>query len=95
MGRSVTAPALLIGGDKMQIVIDIPKDTHERITKPDKLFSYDDVCKVLLAVYRGIVLPKHGPLVDADTLWDAYHNLDYDFMEALDVVPMILEASKK
>ena len=39
------------------------------------------------------VLPKgHGRLIDADKLWDSYHDLDYDFYEALDSVDTIIEA---
>jgi len=78
----------------MQIVIDIPEDTHERITRPDRLFTDNDINKVCWAVYNGTVLPEdHGRLIDADKLWDAYHELDYDFYEALDVAPTILEAT--
>lgn len=52
----------------MQIVIKIPEDTYERITKPDRLFTDDDINKVCWAVYNGTVLPEHGRLIDADRL---------------------------
>lgn len=39
------------------------------------------------------ILPKeHGRLIDADSLWDAYHDLDYDFYEAFDLAETIIEA---
>ena len=42
------------------------------------------------------VLPEqHGDLVDKDALWDAYHDLDYDFYEAYDNAPTILEGTVK
>jgi len=77
----------------IELVIKIPEDTHERITRPDRLFTDNDINKVCWAVYNGTVLPEHGRLIDVDKLWDAYHDLDYDFYEALDVAPTILEAT--
>lgn len=39
------------------------------------------------------VLPKgHGRLIDADKLWDSYHDLGYDFYEAFDLAETIIEA---
>ena len=38
------------------------------------------------------VLPKgHGRLIDADRLWDSYHDLGYDFYEAFDLADTIIE----
>ena len=46
-------------------------------------------------IAQGIPLPKgHGRLIDADKLWDSYHDLDYDFYEALDLADTIIEADK-
>lgn len=48
------------------------------------------------AIRNGIPLPKgHGRLIDADKLWDSYHNLDYDFYEALDLADAIIEAESE
>ena len=44
----------------MQIMIDIPEDTHERITKPDRLFTDDDINKVCWAVYNGTPIPDNA-----------------------------------
>ena len=60
----------------MQIVIDIPTDTYERITRPDRLFTDDDINKVCWAVYNGTVLPKeHGRLIDADDFFDEFSEI--------------------
>ena len=88
----------------MQIVIDIPEDTHERLTRPDRLFTDDDINKVCWAVHNGTVLPKHGRLIDADAqdlqaeLWTftRYTGIDEmpyeDATQAIDNTPTILEA---
>lgn len=71
----------------MQIVIDLP-DKNYQVT----------LTKIMLACYgcRIIELPKgHGRLIDADKLWDSYHNLDYDFYEALDLADAIIEAESE
>ena len=48
------------------------------------------------AIKSGIPLPRgHGRLIDADKLWDSYHNLDYDFYEALDLADAIIEADRE
>lgn len=44
----------------MKILIDIPEDTHERITRPDRLFTDDDVNKICWAVYNGIPIPDNA-----------------------------------
>lgn len=52
----------------MQIVIEIPKDTYERVMNPDKFYRDIDAEKIRWAVYKGTVLSKHGRLIDADEL---------------------------
>ena len=75
----------------MQIVIDIPDNEYHQICElrlHNRTF-YDD------AIRKGTPLPKgHGRLIDADKLWDSYHDLDYDFYEAFDLVDTIIEADK-
>lgn len=76
----------------MQIVIDIPKQTYLN-AKADMLCGADSIVK---AIKSGIPLPRgHGRLIDADKLWDSYHNLDYDFYEALDLADAIIEAESE
>ena len=74
----------------MQIVIDIPEDWENGFLC---LSDSDMVDFLYNKIRNGTVLPKHGQLIDADKLWDAYHDLDYDFYEALDAAPTILEAT--
>lgn len=84
----------------MKIVIDISGDIYKR------LLPYKDVPiisnhsnflpELTHAVANGVPLPKeHGRLIDADSMWNAYHDLDYDFYEALDSVDTILESDKE
>ena len=72
----------------MEIVIKIPNfewlkneeefktavKEYEQGTRFDK--------EIRNALINGTPLPKHhGRLIDADDLWDAYQDLDYDFMK--------------
>lgn len=77
----------------MKIVIDIPEMTLLNITSRELLLcSREDIEKLEFAIKNGTPLPKgHGRLIDADKLWDSYHDLDYDFYEALDLVDTIIE----
>lgn len=78
----------------MELIIDIP----EKIYKSSKIINvlYEDVIQIPLEVIaNGIPLPKgHGRLIDADKLWDLYHDLDYDFYEAIHDITTIIEADK-
>lgn len=76
----------------MQIVIEIDEKTYA-IAKRHGLYGYPHLSR---AIENGKPLPKgHGRLIDADDLWDAYQDLDYDFYEAMDVAKTILEADKE
>lgn len=78
----------------MQIVIDIDENLYTRLFD-NGVDNYDDAVDMAKAIRKGIILPKgHGRLIDADTLWDIYHSNDYDFYEALDDAPTIIEADK-
>ncbi len=78
----------------MQIIIDVPEEEYQNYLKmrpsyPEGVFCY------IKAIQNGTPLPKgHGRLIDADMLWDLYHDNDYDFYEALDYVQTIIEADK-
>ena len=50
----------------MQIVIDIPEETHERIK--DYYKTYETVEAMYSYIVHGTVLPEHGRLIDANTL---------------------------
>lgn len=84
----------------MQIVIDIPEVFFEAIKNTGEIVIGQRSGKTLMsviynAVAKGTPLPKgHGRLIDADMLWDLYHDNDYDFYEALDDVQTIIEADK-
>ena len=77
----------------MELIIDIPDITYDSIMARDWknagwLFSEE-----LKAIHDGTPLPKgHGRLIDADRLWDSYHDLGYDFYEAFDLAETIIEA---
>ena len=50
---------------------------------------------IVNAIHDSTPLPKgHGRLIDADAIWDIYHSNDYDFYEALDDAPTIIEADR-
>ena len=77
----------------MQIVIDIP-DNWEKELNQSKI-TFADVVDID-TIRNGTPLPKgHGKLIDSDALWDAYHDNDYDFYEALADAPTIIEADKE
>ena len=78
----------------MQIVIDIPEEVYNSIQDNDYCgISNSDMYN---AIVNGIPLPKgHGRLIDADMLWDLYHDNDYDFYEALDDVQTIIKADSE
>ena len=73
----------------MQIVIDIPEDSYERVMNPDKFYRDIDGEKIRWAVYKGTVLPEHGRLIDADALFNEFCEIA---CEPYINVPTILEA---
>ena len=81
----------------MQIMIELPQKLCTEI-KQSYSIRLDDKStdKIIKAIKNGTVIPEHhGDLVDKDELWDAYNDLDYDFYEAYDSVPTILEGTVK
>ena len=75
----------------MQIVIKIKEEDYIDIMASQFLPKF-----IKDAIKNGTALPEqHGDLVDRDAFWDAYHDLDYDFYEAYDSVPTILEGTVK
>lgn len=76
----------------MKIVIEIPEEDYERFKMYQDREHVDGMISVNV-IANGTPLPKgHGRLIDADKLWDSYHDLDYDFYEAFDLVDTIIEA---
>ena len=80
----------------MQIVIDIDEEIYKNIQSGN--FWLDSGLSLSNAydfIKNGTPLPRgHGRLIDADAMWDIYHSNDYDFYEALDDAPTILEADE-
>ena len=75
----------------MKIVCEVKDKEYERLVRDKDIIN--DYFALIIA--NGTPLPKgHGRLIDADTLWDSYHSNDYDFYEALDDAPTIIEADK-
>lgn len=81
----------------MQTIIDITDDIYAELTKTgENEINLGILLALREAVRQGTPLPKgHGRLIDADSMWNAYHDLDYDFYEALDSVDTIIEADKE
>lgn len=78
----------------MQIVIDIDENLYTRLFDNGGTDAVD-MLNACVAIRKGKPLPKgHGRLIDADMLWDLYHDNGYDFYEALDDVQTIIEADK-
>ena len=77
----------------MQLVIDIPKYAYDYVMGSG---YFPSNFNMISEIRNGIPLPKgHGRLIDADKLWDSYHDLDYDFYEALDSADTIIEADEE
>lgn len=83
----------------IELIIKIPEETVNEI-KDNAMFvgsiSSDIRWDVTNAIVNSVPLPReHGRLIDADKLWDSYHNLDYDFYEALDQADAIIESDNE
>lgn len=50
----------------MQMVIEISEDTYKKLTQKSMLMSASAIDEAVDAVKKGVVLPKHGRLIDAD-----------------------------
>lgn len=80
----------------MQIVIDIPEEEYQTYINHTEAILDASIPLVhqdlLRAVINGTPLPKgHGRLIDADVLVDGMED-DYEFCEALNATPTIIEA---
>ena len=58
----------------MQIVIEIPEETYHEVAACGLRLCPKDESVLVDAVTNGIVLPKHGRLIDADKLKMLYEN---------------------
>ena len=77
----------------MKLIVDIPEETYNDIQSRDWKNGELVFSEEWKAIHNGTPLPKgHGRLIDADSLWDAYHDLDYDFYETLDLAETIIKA---
>ena len=79
----------------MQIVIDIPENIYEYYKN-----KYPKNCARLTfvenALLEGTPLPKgHGRLIDVERLYDDFESMDYDFEDAIEYAPTIIEADKE
>lgn len=80
-----------------KIIIDISERDYKKITEVNDSSLSCVIARMNLyeAVKNGTILPKgHGRLIDAGVIWDIYHSNDYDFYEALDSTPTIIEADQ-
>ena len=78
-----------------EIVVKIDDELYETITDPNKWLTPKRVNKLVGAVLHGKVLPKgHGRLIDANTLVDGFED-NYEFCEALNATPTLVEADKE
>lgn len=77
----------------MQIVIDVPEKVYNRFCRCCRF--PDEVEEAIIAITDGTPLPKgHGRLIDADVLVDGMED-DYEFCEAVNATPTIIEADKE
>ena len=75
----------------MQIVIEIDERDFRYCQMLDK---YNMGNSVNSAIVNGVILPEHhGRLIDADVLVDVMED-DYEFCEAVNATPTIIEGSK-
>lgn len=77
----------------MELLIKIPEEEYKRM-KEKRMFGNVTTWKD--AICNGTPLPKgHGRLIDADKIWDLYHDYEYDFYEAFNDVATIIEANEE
>lgn len=82
----------------MELLIDIPDEVGDQI-RNSGTFCYEDrfngktlVAYMHRAIKEGVVLPKHGRLIDADAiLQDCWWETEKEVSEA----PTVLEANKE
>lgn len=94
----------------MQIIIDISNNDYEYLKKTsfveDEKRVFEQTAgdrkgtmmlfRLIDSVKNGTPLPKgHGRLIDADRLYDDFEYADYDFEEALEYAPTVIEADEE
>lgn len=80
----------------IELVIKLSEETYKDIQSHDWKNAERWFSEEWKAIHNGTPLPKgHGRLIDADVMWDSYHSNDYDFYEALDDAPTIIEAESE
>ena len=78
----------------MDIIIKLQPERYETIRRIAELkgqtFSLERI------ITEGKILPKgHGRLIDVDRLYDDFESMDYDFEDAIEYAPTIIEADKE
>ena len=84
----------------VELIIKIPEEMYQKIKETSRFISgrrsgkrFDYI--LFNAVNNGIPIPKgHGRLIDADVLVDGMED-DYEFCEAVNATPTIIEADKE
>jgi len=79
----------------MQIVIDMPEEVLNSIKTCKGKFICENGYDLIQGIKDGTPLPKgHGRLIDADVLVDGMED-DYEFCEAVNATPTIIESDKR
>lgn len=76
----------------MEIVIKIPEESYNQIKRCADSPLLNGWYRV---VKNGIPLPKgHGRLIDVERLYDDFESMDYDFEDAIEYAPTVIEADR-
>lgn len=79
----------------MQIAIDMPEEVLNSIKAFKGKFICENGYDLIQGIKDGTPLPKgHGRLIDADVLVDGMED-DYEFCEAVNATPTIIESDKR
>ena len=90
----------------MKILIEISEDAYNKLMQKSMLMSASAIDEAVDAVKKGLVLPKHGRLIDADrgdlqselftfTRYTAIDEAPYeDATSVIDKAPTVVPAEK-
>lgn len=79
----------------MEIVIKINNSDYEYI-KNGSIVPIKIDTHIYDAIRKGTPLPKgHGRLIDAESLYDDFESMDYDFEDAIEYAPTVIPADKE
>lgn len=75
----------------MKLIINIPEENYERLKFMEEMGALNN--PYLETIANGTPLPKgHGRLIDVERLYDDFESMDYDFEDAIEYAPTIIEA---